>query len=191
MSVRNKIIEPNGVFFISFTCARWLPLFELTDGYDAVYNWFNHLKQQNHHIVAYVIMPSHIHVMIAFRTSPKKIHTIVGNGKRFMAYDLVKKLSAKGHQNLLNEMASWVNATDRLENKLHQVFEPSFDRKDCYSIRFMEQKANYIHLNPCKAGLAKIPEEYIHSSAKYYYTGEQGVYPVITYMELQDIDLSL
>ena len=191
MSVRNKIIEPNGVFFISFTCARWLPLFELTDGYDAVYNWFNHLKQQNHHIVAYVIMPSHIHVMIAFRTSQKKIHTIVGNGKRFMAYDLVKKLAAKGHQNLLNEMASWVNATDRLENKLHQVFEPSFDRKDCYSIRFMEQKANYIHLNPCKAGLAKIPEEYIHSSAKYYYTGEQGVYPVITYMELQDIDLSL
>ena len=191
MSVRNKIIEPNGVFFISFTCARWLPLFELTDGYDAVYNWFNHLKQQNHHIVAYVIMPSHIHVKIAIRTSQKKIHTIVGNGKRFMAYDLVKKLSAKGHQNLLNEMASWVNATDRLENKLHQVFEPSFDRKDCYSIRFMEQKANYIHLNPCKAGLAKIPEEYIHSSAKYYYTGEQGVYPVITYMELQDIDLSL
>ena len=191
MSVRNKIIEPNGVFFISFTCARWLPLFELTDGYDAVYNWFNYLKQQNHHIVAYVIMPSHIHVLIAFRTSKTKIHTIVGNGKRFMAYDLVKKLSAKGHQNLLNEMASWVNATDRLENKLHQVFEPSFDRKDCYSIRFMEQKANYIHLNPCKAGLAKIPEEYIHSSAKYYYTGEQGVYPVITYMELQDIDLSL
>ena len=179
------------MFFISFTCARWLPLFELTDGYDAVYNWFNYLKQQNHHIVAYVIMPSHIHVLIAFRTSKTKIHTIVGNGKRFMAYDLVKKLAAKGHQNLLNEMASWVNATDRLENKLHQVFEPSFDRKDCYSIRFMKQKANYIHLNPCKSGLAKLPEEYIHSSARYYYTGEQGVYPVITYMELQDIDLSL
>ena len=47
-----------------------------------------------------------------------------------------------------------------------------------------------MHLNPCKAGLVKLPEEYAHSSAKYYYTGEQGVYPVLTYMELQDIDLS-
>jgi hypothetical protein len=49
---------------------------------------------------------------------------------------------------------------------------------------------NYIHLNPCKKGLAKLPEDYLHSSAKYYFTGVQGIYPVITYMELQDIDLT-
>ena len=54
----------------------------------------------------------------------------------------------------------------------------------------MKQKADYIHLNHCRAGLVKLPEEYVHSSAKYYYTGEQGIYPVMTYMELQDIDLT-
>jgi hypothetical protein len=54
----------------------------------------------------------------------------------------------------------------------------------------MKQKVNYIHLNPCKKGLAKLPEDYLHSSAKYYFTGVQGIYPVITYMELQDIDLT-
>jgi len=191
MSVRKKIDESNGVFFITFTCARWLPLFELTDGYDAVYKWFDYLKAQKHHIIAYIIMPSHVHVMIAFSSTRIPINTIVGNGKRFMAYELVKKLQAQSNKTLLEEMASWVNTTEQLQNKKHQVFEPSFDRKECYSIPFMQQKADYIHHNPCKAGMVKLPEEYKHSSARYYYIGEQGVYPVITYMELQDIDLTL
>lgn len=190
MTVRKKIEDPNGVYFITFTCANWLPLFELADGYDAVYKWFDYLKEQKHHIVAYAIMPNHVHVMIAFSTVSNTINTIVGNGKRFMAYELVKKLKDKGYDILLHEMASWVNKTGQLQNKKHQVFEPSFDRKECFSISFMKQKADYIHMNPCKAGLADLPEEYKHSSAKYYYTGIQGVYPVITYMELQDIDLT-
>jgi hypothetical protein len=54
----------------------------------------------------------------------------------------------------------------------------------------MKQKTDYMHKNPCKAGMVSLPEDYTHSSARYYYTGIQGVYPVITYMELQDIDLT-
>ncbi|MEO7531886.1 MAG: hypothetical protein ABIS69_10755 [Sediminibacterium sp.] len=48
MSVRKKITEPNSVFFITFTYARWLHLFRLTNGYKAVYKWFDHLKAQGH-----------------------------------------------------------------------------------------------------------------------------------------------
>jgi len=53
------------------------------------------------------------------------------------------------------------------------------------------KKNDCIHANPCKEARVgmKVPEEYVHSSARYYYTGIQGIYPVITYMELQDIDL--
>lgn len=190
MPVRRTIHETNGVYFITFTCARWLPLFELTNGYDAVYQWFNYLKLQKHHIVGYVIMPSHVHVLIAFSTTRIPINMIVGNGKRFMAYYLVKQLQMQGKTDILEQLAGWVNKTQRLGNKKHEVFEPSFDWKECMNISFMQQKTEYIHDNPCKAGLAKLPEEYAHSSAKYYYTGVQGVYPVITYRELQDIDLT-
>ena len=56
----------------------------------------------------------------------------------------------------------------------------------------IEQKLNYIHDNPCigKWNLAESPVDYIHSSAHYYITGEQGIYSVTNYMELEDIDLS-
>jgi REP element-mobilizing transposase RayT len=190
MSVRRKIEESDGVFFITFTCARWLPLFAMTTGYDAVYKWFDYLKQNGHYIVGYVVMPSHVHALIAFSRTKTSINTIIGNGKRFMAYELVKLLNQQQRNDILEQLSAWVNETQKLQNKKHEVFEPSSDKKECYSLRFMEQKVNYIHYNPCKEGLAKLPEDYAHSSAKYYFTGKQGVYPVITYMELQDIDLT-
>ncbi len=43
---------------------------------------------------------------------------------------------------------------------------------------FYLQKLSYIHNNPCSGiwKLAESPVDYIHSSAKYYATGEQGIY---------------
>jgi hypothetical protein len=38
--------------------------------------------------------------------------------------------------------------------------------------------------------LVKEEYEYKHSSAKYYQTGEQGVYNITSYTELEDIDLT-
>jgi len=48
----------------------------------------------------------------------------------------------------------------------------------CIGHAFIEQKLNYIHQNPCagKYNLAATPEDYLHSSAKYYGTGEQGIF---------------
>jgi hypothetical protein len=73
MPVRKAIPEKDGVYFITFTCCNWLPLFELCDAYDAVYNWFNHLKQKGHYIIGHVIMPGHVHAVIAFGNTDKSI----------------------------------------------------------------------------------------------------------------------
>lgn len=191
MSVRKQISEVNGVYFTTFTCARWLPLFEITNGYDAVYKWVDYLKQKGHYIIGYVIMPNHLHALIAFSKTDQSINTAIGNGKRFMAYELIKRLKEMNKEDILAQISGWVNKTDRLRNKKHEVFEPSFDRKECYSIAFMKQKIDDIHYNPCKENIqgVKLPEDYLHSSAMHYYIGKQGVYAVITYMELQHIDL--
>ncbi len=37
-------------------------------------------------------MPNHLHVMIDFGVSEKIFNTIISNGKRFMAYEIVKRL---------------------------------------------------------------------------------------------------
>ena len=112
MSVRKAIPEKEGVYFITFTCKDWIPLFKICNAYDAVYNWFDILKQSGHYIIGYSIMPHHVHAVIAFCNT--------GKGNR----------------------------------------------------------------------LVELPEQYPHSSAKFYLTGEQGIYPVINFMELRDIDLT-
>jgi hypothetical protein len=88
-------------------------------------------------------------------------------------------------------MEEGVLATDRRKGKLHQVFEPSFDAKPLYTDAYIIQKLTYIHKNPCsgKWQLADNPVNYIHSSARFYYTGEQGVYEVLNYRNLDDMNL--
>lgn len=99
MPGRKTITAQDGVYFITFTCTNWLPLFKICNAYDAVYNWFNHLKENHHYTIGYVIMPSHVHAIIAFSNSGKTINSIVSNGKRFIAYELIKRLKEQNRFN--------------------------------------------------------------------------------------------
>jgi hypothetical protein len=123
MPVRKAITETEGVYFITFTCTNWLPLFKICNAYDVVYNWFNHLKQQGHYIIGYIIMPSHVHAIIAFSNTGKSINGIVSNGKRFIAYDLVKRLQKQSSNLILSELSSSLNNTEIKEGKLHNVLK--------------------------------------------------------------------
>jgi REP element-mobilizing transposase RayT len=192
MPVKRKITNPDGVYFITFTSYQWLHLIEITNSYDLIYNWFDHLKSKGHYIAGYVIMPNHVHSLIAFRNTGKSINTIVGNGKRFMAYEIVKRLEARQDMQTIELLQSAVETTDRKRNKKHEVWEDSFDRKECISNEFIEQKLDYMHENPCRGKwkLAEDPASYPHSSALFYLTGEQGLYEVFNYLALGDIDLT-
>ncbi|MCO5239422.1 MAG: hypothetical protein M9904_05155 [Chitinophagaceae bacterium] len=192
MPVKRKTTNPDGVYFITFTCYQWLHLIEITNSYDFVYNWFDHLKSKGHYIIGYVIMPNHIHALVAFRNTGKSINTIIGNGKRFMAYEIVKRLVNRHDIRTIELLQSAVEATDRKRNKKHEVWEDSFDWKECISNEFIEQKLNYIHENPCRGKwqLAEEPASYPYSSVLFYLTGEQGLYEVFNYSALADIDLT-
>jgi REP element-mobilizing transposase RayT len=193
VSVRRTITEYNGLYFITITCCKWLHLFEQANAYNSVYKWFDYLKSKGHFITGYIIMPNHLHALIAFRnTEGQSINKIIGSGKRFMAYEIIAKLKEQGNQKILDQLSAYVNAADRKKNKLHEVFEPSFDWKDCLTTEFARQKIDYIHANPCKGNwsLANQYWDYPHSSARYYATGEQGIYEVYDYARLKDVDLT-
>ncbi|WP_079689758.1 transposase [Ohtaekwangia koreensis] len=179
MSVRKEITEYSGIYFITFTCCQWLPLFEICNGYDSIYKWFDYLKRKGHYITGYVIMPNHIHALLAFRnTQGQSINAIIGNGKRFIAYELIAKLKEQANDDILDKLSSSVKKNERLRGKLHEVFEPSFDWKECSSDKFLQQKLNYIHENPCRGkwNLVQQSQDYMHSSAQYYISGNQGIY---------------
>ena len=135
-------------------------------------------------------MPNHIHALIGFRKTDQSINTIIGTGKRFIAYEIVQRLKNQQEENLLEQLKLAVNRTDAKRNKLHEVWEDSFDWKHCDSQKFITQKLDYMHLNPCsgKWNLVEDPAAYVYSSAGYYLTGNQGIYTVTDYMQMEDID---
>ena len=186
MPVRRDIPYSQGLFFITFTCHQWLPLIQQTNSYDLVYNWFDYLTKQNHRITGYVIMPNHVHVLIDFSKSAKKINTIIGDGKRFIAYDIINRLEKAGNTGILAQLEKAVSAKDKNNGKRHEVWKESFDWKYCETIDFAYQKLIYMHNNPCvgKWKLAEDITKYEHSSARYYITGKHAAYEVVDVEEI-------
>ena len=193
MPVKTTISYTEGIFSVTFTCTKWLPLIEAVNGYDIIYHWFDYLKSKGHYIAGYVIMPNHLHVVIGFRKTSQSINTIIGNGKRFMAYKIVERLKAKDDTALLRRLSRHVETRRKENNKKHDVWELSFDWKKCESEEFILQKLDYFYMNQYKGkwNLCASPVDYEHSSAKYYATGEQGIYEVTGYAALMDIDLTV
>jgi REP element-mobilizing transposase RayT len=172
-----------GTYFCTFTCLQWQLLIETTNLYDHIYQWFNLLTKAGHQITGFVIMPNHVHLLLHVNGSEATVNKILGNGKRFMAYEIVKRLKAANHTDLLAMLAENVSPEERTRKKKHRVFEPSSDIKLCYSEKFIIQKLEYMHANPIagKWNLAFSAADYPHSSASYYelnrehsYTGDSA-----------------
>ena len=168
MSVKTRQRQTHAIYFVTFTCYRWLPLFEITKLYDNIYKWFEYLETKNIKICGYVIMPNHIHFLIYLPVDSPELMSVIGNAKRFMAYEIVKRL--KGRNDILDILENGVKPLERKKGKLHQVFEESYDAKECFSSDFIEQTLNYIHKNPV-SGKWKLADSYLdfeRSSANFY-----------------------
>jgi hypothetical protein len=59
-------------------------------------------------------------------------------------------------------------------NRYSKIWTNDNHPEEIYSQKFMMQKLNYIHENPVRAGITKLPEEYLYSSALNY-CGKKGI----------------
>ncbi|OJW72078.1 MAG: hypothetical protein BGO68_00905 [Candidatus Amoebophilus sp. 36-38] len=131
-------------------------------------------------------MPNHLHVLL-YPTHPvKSLNQLVGEGKRFIAYEIVKGLEQHGKSSLLEKLRNGVRAKERIKGKKHQVFRLSFDARRCFNEKMLEQKLSYIHHNPVKGKWSLVDDyvNYPYSSANYYETGKLGPVAITHYKEL-------
>jgi hypothetical protein len=112
------------------------------------------------------------------------LNKIIGDGKRFMAYDIVQKLSLLNKNSLLEILQKGVQQHEM--RKIHQVFKLSFDAKKCFSEKKLEQKLEHVHHNPVKGkwSLASDFVNYPYSSAAFYEQGMPSPAPLVHYKNL-------
>ena len=82
-------------------------------------------------------------------------------------------LKQNNSTDMLQQLQNAANKSDKNKGKLHEVWEDSFDWKECNSSEFIVQKLDYMHNNPFtgKWQLSVNAMEYLHSSAKFYISG--------------------
>ena len=171
MSTRTQHQITDKTWFVTFTNHDWIPLFQITDTYHLVYKWLKLINEKYEiKTLAYVTMPNHVHFLFHLDKDNINLNKVIGNGKRFMAYDIIKKLEKTSNLALLNRLASAVTDKEKAKGQRHKVFESSFDAKPIYTFKFLYQKLDYIHHNPVsgKWNLCNEFTDYPHSSAAFY-----------------------
>ena len=96
--------------------------------------------------------------------------------KKFTARQIYRQFQA---ENDVERLAFLRRAREK-SNQVYKVWEKGFDARDVFSIKFLEQKIDYIHQIPCQPrwNLSEVPEDHIWSTASYYLKDKQSVIPV-------------
>jgi REP element-mobilizing transposase RayT len=92
MATRTLRNKPGAVHFATFTCYQWPPLFKETNGYDLFYQWMQLAHEKGFRFLGYVILPNHVHFSIRV-PEEGHINSTLSNGKRFMAYAIIERLT--------------------------------------------------------------------------------------------------
>ena len=95
-------------------------LLEITNLYAEVYKWFCLLVEKKNDIEGFVIMPNHLHLLI-FVNEEDNINMLLANGKRFPAYEIVKRLELQQQYNILKQLQLAVTTKEKERNKKHRV----------------------------------------------------------------------
>jgi len=113
-------------------------------------------------IFAYVIMTDHIHLLTDNARSTSDTLRFA-NG--IIAKRVIDYLKENDFESCLAQLR--IQVRDR-EHK-HSVFQHHSNAFEIYGEDKMMEKVNYIHLNPVRAGLVKLPDDYRFSSSRQWH----------------------
>ncbi len=181
----------NTFYFVTITCFKWLPLFEASNVYDYFSEWTNHLKKGGITISGYVFMPNHLHLLVFVHPKCLDFNKLIGNAKRFLAYEIVKRLKWNMQTNLLEQLVNGVRKEELAKGKRHQIFQPSFDAKEIYGVDKILSILDYIHHNPVSKRWMLVIDytDYQYSSAQFYFSGKQKGVEVVDFRDVWKVNI--
>ena len=150
--------------FYTATIYEWKPLLADDKHKDIIVDSLKFLVKEKRIILnAFIIMNNHIHLiwqpMAGFAPSD-----IQASFMKYTAQQLKHSL-IKNNGALLTEFK--VNKYDRE----YQIWKREPLSIELITPAVFNQKIDYIHYNPVRAGICINPEDYYYSSAKFYYEG--------------------
>jgi len=138
------------------SCLLRVPLYA-----ELVQSAFLHGDGERYRLIAWVVMPNHVHVVIELMP-PWTLDRIVHSWKSFTAHAIIN------HQRAITEQAG--ESKEILRHLWHREYWDRFIRDEA----LFRNAIHYLHENPVKAGLVAKAEEWRWSSAYRSGSGSRG-----------------
>ena len=169
MSRKYKFREKSGAYFISFATVNWVDVFTRDLYYTCITESLDFCrKNKGLEIYGYCIMTNHIHLI--FRSSLNDPSGLIRDFKGFTSRKLLKMIEENAQESR-REWMLWMfeRAGKKNSNVTNRQFWQQHNHPiEIWSLKVFEQKLNYIHQNPVKAGFVTDPIDWKYSSARNY-----------------------
>ncbi|MDZ7720426.1 MAG: transposase [Balneolaceae bacterium] len=169
MSRKYKFYDSKKPHFVSFAIVNWIDLFTRKDYVDIVTESMSYCIQEKGLILnAWCIMTNHVHLMI--RSEQNLLSDIMRDLKKFTSYKLYSTIQ-EHPQESRKEWLLWMfeqSGQANENNKNIQVWQQHNQPIELDTNEKIDQRLEYLHMNPVKAGYVIKPEDWVHSSARQY-----------------------
>ena len=170
MSSSYNFANPDGIYFVTFSTVEWVDTLSRQCYKDIIVNSLNHCIDNKGLLVhGWVIMTNHLHMIIS-RNGVPSLSDIMRDFKKFTSTEIIKEIEINPKESRKRWML-WLfksagEANSR--NKKYQFWQQDNHPEELFSNIFMDQKLDYIHMNPVRAGIVEEPHHYLYSSARDY-----------------------
>lgn len=168
MSTGYQIKDQAALYYLTFQVVHWADIFTRKLYRDIIIDSLKFCKDNKGlEVYAYVIMSNHIHLLA--RSANGDLSGTIRDLKRHTSRkitDAIQNNDESRREWLLSLFKSAANSHSR--NETYQVWTHENHAEQIFSNDFIEQKIEYIHNNPVKAGWVEKPEDYLYSSARCY-----------------------
>ena len=154
------------LYFLTATIIEWTPIFTSPKYSDIIIQSLKYCQRAKElRIAGYVIMPNHIHMIVA-GTLVHPLSDTMRDFKQFTARKIISKLK---DDRRINELMIFQKAAMGNERgNTHKVWIEG-NHPILVEEGFMfKEKLIYIHNNPVRAKIVQHPENYLYSSARNY-----------------------
>lgn len=168
--------DPEHLYFVTTKAENHAHLFKRESMVRILLDSLHFLRTDGRMLLfVFVIMPNHIHFIAKFNQE-YTLSDMMRDFKRHTARQIIRQLQAENKEETLGLLQGF-NKDIRQDFK---IWEDRYDGRNVFSVKFLEQKMNYIHYNPCRPHwkLASVAEEYPWSSARFYIADKPCVIPV-------------
>ena len=166
-----NIDDQYGMYFVTFTVVGWVDLFTRLECKNILISSLRYCQESKGlNIHAYVIMPSHIHLILSARPDSQGLSSMIREYKSHTAKELIKWIES-GKVESRREWLKIVFAYEAKYNKRnskYQIWIQDNQPKACLHPKFIMRKINYIHNNPVESGIVSESIDYLYSSARDY-----------------------